>query len=240
MQTRTPPSCFSMFWEEENAECAGGLDPLFSDPEDDSNKRPPCAWFGPCGNAFRQDPARRNDFNHDRYTTKEQPLIPVQQLTRSFLAPQPQPAPRAPWQQMAGTVQSLSAVPQVPLQPAQRQVAYSAQPTQYQQPHQQQQVMYQQPQQQYNVQMVPPPYAVMPQYVPMNYAMPGTQVPSFLTVPEAPGAWKTRLVYSLLRGIAKAAGMVIANFFDHTPIVSWQPPPPPAPQPPAQPNNQQP
>jgi hypothetical protein len=149
---------------------------------------------------------------------------------------------------MANTIKALAAVPPVPMVPpqpphisahvpvrtaTQPQPSFTLPPYHPQQQQQQQQMVYQQPVNPYAVQMVPPPYAAVPHYVPMNYAMPGTQVPSFLTVPESPGqSWKARLAFSLIRGVAKAFGMIIANFFDHTPIVPWNPPPPPPQVPP--------
>lgn len=210
MPAKEPPNCFGKYWEESNAECCGGLDPLYIDSETDTNKRPPCAWFRSCESAYVMNGQQMS-----------QPLIPPQHLIRQpFVAPAPQPPP-PPWRSMEATMKAMAAVAPVPALPPLR----PAPPPPVFPQHQAQQVM-QHPT--YPVPLVPPPQAVMPHYVPMNYTMPGAQVPSFLTVPEPPGqSWKARLIFSLLRGIAKSVGLVLANFFDHTPITPWNPPPPP-------------
>lgn len=230
MERGSPPSCFSREWEEDNAECKGGLDPLFLD-DDGGHKRPGCTWYRSCGEAF----------NTRNSPTNGPPLIPVHNLTRPFQPPTP--VAQTPWQAMANVAKTLNAPapappppmtmmrPQIPTFHQQTSAPVYAQPQptyQQQQQHFQHAPQFQQ--NPYAVQMVAPQYATVPQYVPMNYAMPGAQVPSFITVPESPeGSWKERLLYSLVRGMAKAAGLIIAGWFDHNPIKPWGSKPPQSP-----------
>ncbi len=218
------PACFGKHWDKDSAECAGGNDPLFYDPDNKNHKRERCAWFRSCS---------------ERVNVSEYKVIPANHLTRPFTAPSFQlpPTPTAqqvqapPWSAMAQAMRSIGSVPQVPT--AQRQPSVQVPVQQPQQNHFQQHMVPQYPPVPYAPSMVHPSMATLPHYVPMNYGMPGAQVPGFLTVPEAPDQpWKSRLAYSIFRGLVKAFGMVLANFFDHTPIsprAQWHQPPPQGP-----------
>lgn len=87
-----------------------------------------------------------------------------------------------------------------------------------------------QPQLGYPTQMAPPAMAGMPYMVPMNFAAYGAQMPAYLTVPEPtlPNQhWGSRLMYTLVRSMMKAAGHSTANFFDHMTFNPYPPYPPP-------------
>lgn len=250
MSNKSPPSCFGDEWEEKHVECRGGLDPLFSDPETGSNKREKCSWYEAC--AHQKHIGRQQG---EQLIPTQQlfrfppPPGPVQQAQPAQQPPQFQ-VPQVPVPSYANVIrnvaQQVAAAPQVPVQNPMRPPMQPQAPSVQtfflpnQQPQQPQPQYYQQPQQAQQYQppyaqgMVPPYMASMPGMVPMNYVMPGTQMPSFLTVPEPMvygQHWSRRLAFTLLRGMVKAFGMTLANFFDHTPVTPWQPPQPPAPPP---------
>lgn len=247
MANKSPPSCFASEWNETAVECRGGLDPLYTDPETETSRRPRCDWYGPCGAAQMSGVTREELIQRQKREQMigqnvpaqaptnmgNQVLIPPDQLLRQpFTIPTPTPTTtfqQATRQFAQSLTQMQQQVPvsvaprpsfQLPAAPAQAQPAQQVAPAPVaymQQPHQQQPMA-----------MVPPQMAVTPHHVPMNYVMPGAQVPSFLTVPEpiVQGQhWAVRLLYSLGRGCLKASGMVLANFFDHTPVNKWPPPP---------------
>jgi hypothetical protein len=48
-KTEEPPSCFGKQWDPKVAECAGGLDPAYTDPRTGSHTRERCHFFDNCG-----------------------------------------------------------------------------------------------------------------------------------------------------------------------------------------------
>ncbi len=236
MHNATPPSCFGSYWEGSDVRCAGGLDPLFTDPETESNRRERCTWYAQC---------EKKTKSTDVHGGSPQ-VIPPQNLMRPpphvTTSSQPTAAVPRDWQ---GTVRHLAmamqtATPRHQAPPTNAVFQPQPAPVQYPMPPAAPVMQAQHPYAPYG-QMVPPQMAMMPHMVPMNYVMQGAQVPGFLTVPEPVyygEHWSKRLAASVFRGVIKSLGLILANFFDHTPMSPYAPPappPPPPPQPPAPP-----
>lgn len=200
-----PPHCFGgPLWDPKSKECAGGIDPAFTD-ENGSHVRPKCMFFEACGaklQASRMEPARA--------------LIDPKSLVRTNGVPTLSPVRPVQQQQQQPTQfveKFLSSL-------AQQQVAIT--PYVPQMP---QQVIPQKP-------IHLPPQQVLQQYaqlpigyqqmMPVNYQMPG-----YLTVPEIrqpDQSFWTFLTRTVLRAMGKSFGHSIAHLFDTVPL---SPPPPP-------------
>lgn len=48
-KTEEPPNCFGKQWEQNAPECAGGSDPTYLHPSNQTHVRETCAFFGACG-----------------------------------------------------------------------------------------------------------------------------------------------------------------------------------------------
>ena len=227
MQNQTEPTCFGKSWEANHPECAGGLDPAYTNLKDGSNRREKCGWYSAC---------------YARMTSPKGPDVQACQLVRPGMtvkfpnvpqAPAPAQAPPSPWQSavrgvtavatgLSNAMSAAAAHPSVQVRPPVQAAPQPAPQVQYQQPQQMQ--YYQQQQQGW----AHPSIAAVPWAVPMNYPMPGAQIPAYLTVPEpvVDGQhWTQRLGFSILRSMMKATGHTVANFFDHNPITPWGKPP---------------
>src|SRR4030067_685264 len=50
----TQPSCYGKSWDPNSVECKGGLDPAYTNPEDQTHRRDRCSWFQPCSQIVMQ------------------------------------------------------------------------------------------------------------------------------------------------------------------------------------------
>lgn len=207
MSANHKPPCFGKSWNGADSKCAGGIDPLYTNPKARTvnnpqgnptipvHRRDQCLWFAQCSH---QTNHRLNSPATQRPTApvvapRTQAVAIPPARTVNYSVPQPpQPSPPSP----------------PPLQ-----------------------VQTFQPPTTYNQTMVPPHVASYgPQVVPMPYQQPGAQMPSYLTVPEpfnpeVPG-W-LRFLIMLLRAGAKAIFHTGAHLADHETFTRHQPPPPP-------------
>ena len=198
--------CFGFSWDAGAKECAGGLDPTFQ--RNGSNRRERCIYFAQC--------ASKTQEHRSKGLVHPNQLVPQQRAYLEALKQQIRNAAVNP------------AAPTPPTPPLQPPAPVPAQPVRPVAPTMNPQVMNPQvvPQVMPMGQMVPPQQAMMPWAVPMNFAPPAMQMPGYLTVPEpyvAGQPWYARLGLSVARGMLKATGHVVANFFDHTTFNPWNP-----------------
>lgn len=201
----TLPSCFGKNWEAKHPECAGGLDPAYTNPKDGSHHRDRCKWYSQCATRTTANRTSSNFVPSNHLVRHRQPPPNPAHAAQAFVtgamrgitrASQPHPA--------SGKVQVKPGAQPAPTPPVQ---PYYGQPA---------------------TAMVHPAMASNPWAVPMNYQTPGAQIPGYLTVPEPVVMgqhWTHRLGLSLVRAALKAGGHTIANFFDHQPMNPWHPPP---------------
>lgn len=210
--------CFGFSWEAGATECAGGLDPAYT-AANGSNRRERCVYFTHCA-AKRKEHNTRGLVHPSQLTSHQKHDLEVQK--QQIRAGAGRPGVQAGVQAGAqvGTQQVRQPLQQPVQQPVQQ---YTQQPApQYAQP-QPQPI----PSTQFTPMMVPPHQASLPWMVPMNFAPPASQMPGYLTVPEPViegQAWYTRLGLTVARGVLKATGHVVANFFDHNTLQTWHPP----------------
>jgi hypothetical protein len=84
----TQPSCFgTKHWDPNHPECIGGLDPVYQNPRDQTNRRDKCNWFEACRQRVAMGPI-----------AQPSPLIPAHSLVgRSTMdPPKPSYAPYTP------------------------------------------------------------------------------------------------------------------------------------------------
>lgn len=219
------PSCFGSeeHYDPRNAECRGGADPKYTNPQTGSHLRPPCDVFHQCG---------------QRVSQKASQVIPVRNLTKPGGIPLGPTSPAPPQGQGQGTTfadfikqRAAAAAAQQHMVPHTQQADAAwaehyrqqqlAQQLAQQQVVQQQRAavpvppQYPQPPQPYSYPYPPPPQNTGGQYH-LNYMM-----PAYLSVPEVrrPGQsiWAI-LGRESVRAIGKSFGHTIAHFFDVNPF----------------------
>lgn len=201
--------CFGFSWDAGAKECAGGLDPTYQ--YNGSNRRERCIYFAQCAAKTQQHksaglvhPSQLTSRQQQELETLKQ-NIRVQQRQPQYSAPPVPPGPslKPPTPTQFGRPPMPST--QYPQPPAPQPVPAQVMP-------------------QTQAGMVPPQQAMMPWAVPMNFAAPAMQMPGYLTVPEPyveGQPWYARLGLSVARGMLKATGHVVANFFDHATFNPW-------------------
>jgi len=209
----TQPSCYGKSWDPNSVECKGGLDPAYTNPEDQTHRRDRCSWFQPCSQIVTQS------------APSTPQLIPPRALLlqhRAVDTPPPRPVappiyspPRPPTYQQPQTQYSLPPAPAqvVPTPPSHPQFQPQPQLQHGSAPH----VMYQQQ----PVMMAPPSVAQYgQQFVPMPYQNPGSQVPQYLTMPEPvyDGERWGGFLRTMARTGLKAIGLGIAAYVDSYPF----------------------
>lgn len=204
------PSCYGKSWDPNHVECKGGLDPAYTNPDDQTHRRDRCSWFQPCSQKMMQPVTVE--------TPPSQPLIPTRALLQ-HRAVEPPPVrppappvyspPRPPTYTAPQTQYSLpppQAVPVAPPPPPYHQQGPA--PYAYRQPPQ--------------VVMAPPYVAQYgQQQVYMPFQHPESQVPQYLTMPEPVNDdehWGVRLGRTLFRTGVKALALGLASYFDSNPI----------------------
>lgn len=208
MNDNTKNPCFGFSWNGGDPQCAGGLDPVYTNPKAKSSinpngdpripihRRDRCVWFSQC--------AHQTNFNKMRG-----------HVTPITVAGDVRPQHVAPRSQVVRPAQGT-----VPVQQPQPSPGYYPQ-SQYAQP---------------QSQMVPPYIASYgPQVVPMPFQQPGAQMPGYLSVPEPidpsiPG-W-LRAILSLIRVALKAICHQGSHMADHEPFIRYPQPPPATQEPP--------
>jgi len=201
------PQCFGKLWSNTAAECKGGLDPSYINPQTNTNRRDPCKWFQACASKTGAA-SLSHGFPGGQQQAPTQ-LIPLNRLANP---PGVFPISQGPGQP-------------VRLQPQQQHPYYQQpqyvqpQPQQYQQPQYIPQVpqgMYVTPQQAYHG----------PQFVPAPMQQPGMQVHGYITIPEPVRDdvhWFMRLTANAVRAMVKAATHETAHFVDHNTFNRPQP-----------------
>ena len=204
-QPYNAPKCFgSNLWSPSTAECVGGPDPGYVNPNTGAQVRDKCDWYSSCASTSVSN------------RSTEQKLIPVSNLTQHMpIGPVQIQAPPKP-------AVSTAMAPQRQVMPVQWQPPWQPQQQQQQWQQVQQQMMLPQQMQQM-AQMVPAWMAQFgPQQVPSPFQQPGMQMPSYLAIPEpvdpsGAGMWG-RLFREVIRSLFKSAGHTGAHFFDHNPM----------------------
>lgn len=187
--------CYGVSWEERNPECAGGVDPLYTNPQTGSHVRQRCGLYEQCGRTFKAAEAQKRLQN-----VAQQQVVPITNLARQG-APAYQSAPLVRTQP---TLPAPVATSTVPVRP------YAPPPP----PHAPTQMV-----------PVPPPQMLHPaQYYPAVMSPVQTLLPHeaapFLTVVEAPipgvPTWRRVLAESLragFKGVLQQGAFIV----DHTP-----------------------
>lgn len=92
----TPPGCFGHLWAPTAVECKGGLDPGYTNPTNQSNKRDQCQWYSSCATRTAAT----------RLSANQPPPVPQQIIpTNRLMPPAPvayQPGPGRPVQVQPG------------------------------------------------------------------------------------------------------------------------------------------
>jgi hypothetical protein len=202
------PSCFGKSWDPTEKECAGGLDPVYTNPKTQTHHRERCNWFEPC---------RQHTENRPAPAQPAPQVIPPQSLLQSR-------PPVAPPRPLLPPVTPTYTPPRPPPQPPTQQVPF----TQFNQPQPQPtapQYYVHHPQNpgvaNYPI-LVPPVVAQYgPQFVSPPYQVPGSPMPYYLTVPEPVRddvPWSHRLAHELARSALKGMAHTAASFFDFNPF----------------------
>lgn len=209
MITPQDKDCFSLSWEEGHPECAGGVDPLHTNPRTGTHALDRCALYDECGRAFKMKEAQK------KLASAAQQVIPTNDLLRQQQRIQPYAPPPPPQTRAPGPSYQTQQYAQQYTQPAQQpQQVYTrpvAPPPQPPAP----------PQQQQQQLALPPPMQYYPSvYSPIQTLMPHEAAP-FLTNTEEKiegvSTWKRILAESLRAG-AKGVLQQGAFIVDHTPF----------------------
>lgn len=191
------PICFGKEWNPQAVECKGGLDPMYTNPRDQSHRRDKCRFYErcaprTCANQISQSPTTslvpaqnlvpRNGPQVASPVVQPQARQQPVYYPQAYAPPPPPPAPTAGFAQMGH--------PSMQMAPA-----HIAQ--------------------------------FGPQMLATNFQQPGTQIPAYLTVPEPVDLsvpWYMRLGREILRAMAKGAFHTGANWVDHNPFGQYKPP----------------
>lgn len=193
-KTVSPPACFGKSWDQHAAECAGGLDPAYTDSETGGHVRRPCGFFNECGSrcqAGKMQQARE--------------LIPATSLSRAWQKPTAQPPVTAPAPMQVGVQQFAIQQLQAQIEAMQKRAMIDAQ-----RGGQPQASMYYQG-----------PQPGFQQMMPVNFEMPQYLTQREYRRPND-GVFKV-LGREVFRSMLKSAGHTFANFFDSTPFFEKPP-----------------
>lgn len=188
------PTCFgdAKLWDPKEKECAGGLDPAFTD-DNGSHYRQKCLFFEACGTKVQASKVEsaRALIDPKSLVRPSAPLLgPARPPEQSFV------------ESFARSLVQQQYMPPVAQQP--QQYVPPAQQLQQRSIHLPPQAVQAQPQQFYQ------------QMMPVNY-----QMPAYLSVPEVrevgESFWAV-LARTVLRSIGKSLGHSVANMFDTVPL----------------------